>query len=69
MNSRVIGVLLLIGGVVLLALGLGAADSLSSEISEAVEGTPSNETLLFLIGGGLLAVLGLGLLLRRGATK
>lgn len=69
MNNRIIGLLLLVGGGVLLALGLGAADSFSSEVSEAIEGTPTNESLFFLIGGGLLMVIGLGLALRRGSTK
>lgn len=53
-------------GVVLLAMGFNASESISSEISEAVNGTPNNQALWLLIVGSVLTILGSAkLILRR----
>ncbi|HYC79351.1 MAG TPA: DUF3185 family protein [Planctomycetota bacterium] len=60
---------LLVVGVVLVIWGLNASDSFSSEVSEAVTGSPSDKAMWLLGGGLLLGVAGLFGLLRgrRGA--
>jgi uncharacterized membrane protein len=63
---KVIAIVLLIVGAVLLAYGLNAAHSVSSEVTQAVNGTPTDRSL-WLIVGGLAGVVagGLGLILKR----
>ena len=69
MNERVIGVGLAAIGGGLVVYGLKAADALGSRVTELWTGRPSDEALAFMIGGALLAVVGLGLALRGGAKK
>jgi hypothetical protein len=64
MNTRLMGIVLLVLGVVLLALASQASDSLSSFFSELFQGTPSMKTLLLLVGGAIAAVLGIVRLVR-----
>lgn len=63
--NRVLSLALLIGGIVLLVIGFQAGDSFSSNLSEAVQGTPSDRSLI-LIGLGIVGTLvgGFGLLRR-----
>jgi hypothetical protein len=58
-------IVLFVSGLVLLAWGLTAADSLSSEVSEAVQGAPSDKAIALIVIGGLLGATGLVKLLRR----
>ncbi len=58
-------IVLLVVGVVLLAWGLTASESLSSEFSETFQGAPSNKAILLMVIGGLLGATGLVRLLRR----
>ncbi|MFT3781948.1 MAG: DUF3185 family protein [Nibricoccus sp.] len=64
--SRIFSILLLVVGGILLAYGLNSSDSLSSQVSEAVSGTPTDRSIWLIVGGvaGLVAG-GLGLMLRR----
>ncbi len=56
---------LLIVGVILLVLGFGAADSLFSNVSEAVTGAPSDRSIWLIVLGVLATVIGgLGMLRR-----
>jgi hypothetical protein len=64
--SRMLATIVLIVGLALLFWGFDASDSFASEVSEAVEGTPSNKSMGLMLVGGLLAVVGLFGLLRRG---
>lgn len=64
-RNNLFSVVILIVGVALLIWGIQASDSLSSEVSEAIEGAPSNKALLLMISGGLLALAGLVGTLRR----
>lgn len=64
-RSLLVPVVLLIAGVLLLAWGLTASDSLASEVSEAVEGAPSNKAMILMVVGGILGAVGLVKLLRR----
>lgn len=57
--NRAMSLGLLVIGIVLIVFGLNASDSIASEFSEFFSGTPTSETVWFLAGGILLAVLGL----------
>ncbi len=65
--SKPLSIALLVGGVILLVFGLGASDSLGSEVSEAVTGAPTDKTIWLVAGGAILAILGgVNLLRTRG---
>jgi drug/metabolite transporter (DMT)-like permease len=63
--TQVIGAALLVIGVILLFFGYQAATSPMEEIGEAIFGRYSDETMLYLIGGAVSAVVGLVLILKR----
>lgn len=58
MNRKAIGGIVLVLGVVLLAYGISAADSLASELSEFFQGTPTDKSILLLVLGGVMTALG-----------
>lgn len=59
MNQKsLIGAVLLVVGLVLLYFGFSASQSPTEEISEALTGRFSDETMFYLIGGAIAAVLG-----------
>ena len=66
--NKVISLALLVTGVVLLALGFIASDSLSSDFSRLFTGEPTDKTIWLLIGGGLLTVIGLAGVARGGKS-
>lgn len=59
--QKVIGLVLVAVGVVLLVLGISAADSLSSDISRFFTGEPTDRSIWLLIGG-VAAIVGGGVL-------
>ena len=61
-QKKLIGLVLLGLGVVLLAFGYNASESPLEGITEAFTGRYSGTTMAYLIGGGVSALLGLGLL-------
>jgi len=63
--NRNVGIALLVVGVVLLIMGFNASESLSSELSEAFGGAPSNKAIWLMVGGAVCAVVG-GLSVFRG---
>lgn len=63
-----IGIALLIVGIVLLVYGFNASDSVSSHVSRAFTGAPTNKTVWLLVGGIASAIVGAVMTLR-GATK
>lgn len=65
-NSKLIGVVLLVLGGILLYFGFNATDSAAEEIGEAITGRYSDETMMYLIGGGVAAVAGLFMLVKKG---
>ncbi len=64
-NARLIGIVLLVLGAVLLYFGFNATNSAVEEIGEAVTGRYTDETMMYLIGGGVAAVAGLFMLLKK----
>lgn len=64
MNRIVALALIAIGGV-LLYFGYQSSQGLDDQLSEALTGNFTNETVLYLIGGAIALVAGLALLRRR----
>lgn len=66
--SKYLALALLAAGIILLAFGLNAGDSVTSDVSEAVTGTPSDKSM-WLIGLGAVGIIvgGAGLFLKRRA--
>ena len=63
--NRWLSVVLLVAGLVVLGLGINAANSVSSETAEAFTGTPTDKAMWLMIGGGVLALVGLIGLIRK----
>ena len=56
--NKGIGIALLVVGVVLIFFGFNASDSVSSDVSRAFTGAPTNKTLWMLLGGSAAAIVG-----------
>jgi hypothetical protein len=57
--NKALSIAFLVGGAVLLIYGFQASDSFSSDVSRAFTGNPTDRTIWLLVGGGVLAVIGL----------
>lgn len=64
-TSPLIAVIILAVGVALLIWGFNAKHSFASGVSQAVQGAPSDKSIVLLVIGGLVAALGVIGLLRR----
>jgi hypothetical protein len=62
-GSKIAGIVLLVVGAILLYFGFNATDSVGEQVVEGVTGRYTDETMWYLIGGGVAAVVGLVLLL------
>ena len=65
-TGKLVGIALLILGGVLLYFGVNATEAPMEEIGEAVTGKYSDETMMYLVGGGIAAVIGLVMVLKKG---
>jgi len=65
-NTKIIGIALLVLGAILLYFGINATEAPMEEMGEALTGRYSDDTMLYLIGGGIAAVAGLFLVLKKG---
>ena len=66
MNQKsMAGAALLVVGLVLLYFGYNASQSPTEELSEALTGRFSDETMFYLIGGAIAGVLGAVMLFRK----
>lgn len=65
-TSRLIGIGLLVLGGILLYFGFNATNSPAEELGEAFTGKYSDETMMYLVGGGVAAVAGLFMLVKKG---
>lgn len=61
-NSKLIGIALLALGLILLYFGISATNAPVEEIGEALTGKYSDNTMMYLVGGGVAAVAGLFML-------
>ncbi len=62
--NKPFSIVLLVVGVILVIYGISAGESVASEVSEAVSGTPTNRTIWLLVVGIIAGLLGLFGLLR-----
>lgn len=64
-GKRLIGIALLVVGVILLVMGFNATQAPVEELTESFTGRFSDETMVYLIGGAVAAVIGLVMLLKK----
>lgn len=65
--NRPLAIAILIAGVILLAFGFNAGQSLASETKEAFTGTPSDKSMWLIIAGAIAIIVGgFGSFSRRG---
>jgi hypothetical protein len=64
-NKKLIGIVLLALGAILLYFGFNASQAPAEEIGEALTGKYSDNTMMYLIGGGVAAVAGLFMLVKK----
>ena len=62
--NKSIAVALLVGGIILLAFGINASTSFSSDVSKFFTGSPTDKAMWMVIGGAVAAVAGLIFMLR-----
>lgn len=60
--SKLLGLVLLVGGAIALYFGFNATESLGEQVVEGVTGRFTDDTMTYLIGGGVAAAAGLALL-------
>ncbi|MGF1656751.1 MAG: DUF3185 family protein [Verrucomicrobiales bacterium] len=68
-QNQLISLVLLVVGVVLIGFGLNASDSFSSDISRVFTGGPTDRATWMLIGGSVLALVGLVGMFRSGGSR
>jgi hypothetical protein len=56
--NKAIGIALVVVGIVLVLYGFNASDSVSSGVSRAFTGTPTEKTLGLLLGGAVAVIVG-----------
>ncbi|WP_029888951.1 DUF3185 family protein [Polycyclovorans algicola] len=61
--SKLLGLVLLVGGLIALYFGFNATESLGEQMVEGVTGKFTDNTMLYLVGGGVSAAAGLALLI------
>ncbi|MDP4547115.1 DUF3185 family protein [Marinobacter sp. MDS2] len=57
-SSKLIGIVLLVVGVILLYFGYQSTQSVGNQLTEAVSGRFTDETMWYLIGGAAITVAG-----------
>jgi len=64
-NNKIIGIILLMVGVIALYFGINATNAPMEEMTEALTGQYSDQTMLYLIGGAVAGIAGLVMLFRK----
>jgi len=64
-TSKLIGIGLLVLGAILLYFGFNASNSAMEEVGEALTGKYSDETMMYLVGGGVALAVGLFMTLKK----
>jgi len=57
--NKIVSILLLVAGVVVLIVGINSSNSFSSETSEVFTGSPTDNAMWLMIGGGAMTLVGL----------
>lgn len=65
-TSKLIGIGLLVLGGILLYFGFNATNAPMEELGEAITGKYSDDTMMYLVGGGVAAAAGLFMTLKKG---
>ena len=63
--NRIVALALIVIGVVLLYLGYQSSQGLDDQVSEALTGNFTDETIFYWVGGAIAAILGVVMLRRR----
>lgn len=58
-SQRIVGIILMVAGAALLIIGLNSSESVADQISETFTGRFTKETMWYIVGGLVSAVLGL----------
>ncbi|MCX5658190.1 MAG: DUF3185 family protein [Planctomycetota bacterium] len=61
-TQRLAGLILLVGGIVLFVVGMNASDSIADRWTNFFTGHFTNETVLYMVGGGIAAAVGLSMM-------
>lgn len=64
-QNKLIGIILLVVGVVALYFGFNATNAPMEEVSEAITGQYSDQTMMYLVGGAIAGIVGVVMLLRK----
>ena len=64
--NKPIAIALLVGGIILLAFGINASTSFSSDVSKFFSGSPTDKAIWMVVGGAVASVAGLVFVLRSG---
>lgn len=62
--NKILSLALLAGGVALIIYGINASNSIGSDFSRLFTGSPTDKSIWLLIGGGVVALIGAGGLMR-----
>ncbi len=62
-GTKILGIVLVVAGAILLYFGINATESVGEQVVEGVTGRYTDNTMWYLIGGGVAAAAGIGLLL------
>ncbi len=57
-SSRIIGIVLLVLGVILLGFGINSSNAPVDQISQTFFGRYTHDTMMYLVGGAIMAVAG-----------
>lgn len=65
--NKAVSLAILIGGILLVAYGVSASNSFSSDISRIFTDAPTNKAIWMLVGGAVITAIGLAGLFRGSA--
>jgi uncharacterized membrane protein YidH (DUF202 family) len=67
--NKVVSAIILAAGVALIAFGINATNSFSSDVSRFFTGSPTNKAIWLLLAGIVISVLGLTGLVRGSSSR
>ena len=67
--NRVVAIIILVAGIILVAYGINASNSVGSGLSRAFTGAPSDKSMWILTTGAILAIFGLAGSIRGGRSR
>lgn len=67
--NRTLSLALLIIGCLLVAFGISASNSVGSDVTRFFTGNPTDRSMWLLLGGVIVAIVGIGGLIRGGSPR